>query len=77
MCMSMGFFGISEKRFSSMNDTIMTLFQMMFGNIYYSEMEAANGELAPVFFYPFLIAFNYIVLSFFSAIVMRTYDDMR
>lgn len=47
-------------------DTIMTLFQMMFGKFFYQEMEDANKTLAPIFFYPFIIAFFYIVLSFFS-----------
>jgi hypothetical protein len=35
VCLSMGFFGMYENRFTTLNDTIMTLFQLMFGKFYY------------------------------------------
>jgi ABC-type transporter lipoprotein component MlaA len=73
----MSFFGKYEVRFNTVVDGIMTLFQMMFGKFFYGEMEQANVTLAPVFFYPFIVTFNFIVLSFFSAIIMRTYDNLR
>jgi Polycystin cation channel len=68
VCLSMGFFGMYEGRFTTLNDTIMTLFQMMFGKFYYTEMEAANSTVAPIFFFPFIIVFYFIVMSFFSVI---------
>lgn len=39
---------------------------MMFGKFFYTEMANSNATLAPFFFYPFIMAFYYIVMSFFS-----------
>lgn len=66
VCLSMGFFGQNEARFNTVIDAIMTLFQMMFGKFFYTEMSSSNATLAPFFFYPFVISFYYIVMSFFS-----------
>lgn len=66
VCLSMGFFGMYENRFTTLNDTIMTLFQLMFGKFYYKEMEDANSTGAPIFYFPFIIVFYFIVMSFFS-----------
>ena len=62
---------------------------MIFGSIFYSEMNDSNKNLAPIFFYVFMIIFYFIVMKFFQvwlkpllttivkAIIMRTYDDLR
>ena len=40
-------------------------------------MEIANPDLVPLFYFPYVIVFYFIVMSFFSAIIMRTYDTLR
>jgi hypothetical protein len=77
VCLSMGFFGQYEDKFSTVENTIMTLFQMMFGKFFYDEMEHANADLTPLFYFPYIIIFFFIVLSFFSAIIMHTYNSLR
>ncbi|CDW74117.1 polycystic kidney disease 2-like 1 [Stylonychia lemnae] len=77
MCVSIGFFGQHEERFMNANASIMTLFQMMFGEVEFQKINAANSFLAPIFFILFILAFFYIIINFFSAIIMRTYDNMR
>lgn len=62
----MGFFGPHSVRFSSINNTVMTLFQMAFGAPYFEEMQSSNVDLAPVFFYSFTIVFYFIVMKFFQ-----------
>jgi hypothetical protein len=65
VCTSMGFFGAQTSRFSSVNNTVMTLFQLVFGGSFYDDMETANPMLAPVFLYLFIIVFYFIVMKFF------------
>lgn len=65
VCTGMGFFGPHSARFSSINNTVMTLFQMAFGEPYLEEMLNSNLQLAPVFFYIFTIIFYFVVMRFF------------
>jgi len=65
VCTGMGFFGPHSVRFSSINNTVMTLFQMAFGEPYLEEMLNSNVQLAPVFFYIFTIIFYFVVMRFF------------
>lgn len=43
---------------------------MMFGMYSYPDMVDANATLAPIYFYPFMIVFYYIVMSFFSVKIL-------
>eukprot|EP00347_Sterkiella_histriomuscorum_P005839 403355073 len=66
MVCGIGFFGQEEARFYNPNAAIMTLFQMMFGKFYYSEMAQANQSVAPLFFIPYILLFYFIIINFFS-----------
>jgi hypothetical protein len=37
-------------------------------------MELANPDLVAYFYFPFIIVFYFIIMSFFTAIIMNTYD---
>lgn len=50
---------------------------MMFGKFFYEKMNDANSSLTPLFYFPYIIIFYFIVLSFFSAIIMHTYNSLR
>jgi|LauGreDrversion4_2_1035121.scaffolds.fasta_scaffold25136_6 hypothetical protein len=47
---------------------------MNFGKFQYDEMEQANPTLVPYFYFPYIILFFFIVMNFFTAIIMNTYD---
>lgn len=66
MLLAIGFFGHQEYRFMNVNNTMMTLFQMIIGKFYFKSMERANPIFAPIFFYPYIIIFYYISMNFFS-----------
>lgn len=50
---------------------------MNFGKFQYNKMEQANQTLVPFFYFPYIIVFFFIVMSFFTAIIMNTYDQLR
>jgi hypothetical protein len=47
---------------------------MDYGKFQYDEMEQANPTLVPYFYFPYIILFFFIVMNFFTAIIMNTYD---
>ncbi len=70
--MSIGFFGHKKERYSSFQDAMMSLFQMLFGKYFYSDMQEANNKLAIIYVLPCIVIFFYIVMQFFSV----SYQDL-
>ncbi len=66
-------FGTKLDPFRSIELALMKLFVMMLGSINYYELEEVSAEIAPIFFFTYMILFFFIILNMFLAIVMATH----
>lgn len=70
-------FGADLEDFRNVGQSFIKLFTMLLGSIDYYELEPVAPEVAPIFFFGYLVLFYFIILNMFLAIVMATYGFIQ
>mmetsp|Transcript_3265 Transcript_3265/g.7652 ORF Transcript_3265/g.7652 Transcript_3265/m.7652 type:complete len:1587 (+) Transcript_3265:212-4972(+) len=68
------FFGTKMGNFSSVEDSVLEVYEMVLGQYSFSTLAAADATMAPVFFFPFLILFYYILMNVFFAVMDKNFQ---
>ncbi|CAD7941272.1 unnamed protein product [Amoebophrya sp. A120] len=68
------FFGRYHKEFSNLSDGLLEVYEMILGNYAFSLLSAADPTMAPVFFFPFLMLFYYLLMNVFFAVMDKNFQ---
>jgi hypothetical protein len=69
-------FGAQSEEFSSVEESMLTLFAAVLNQSFYAAITKTNSELATLFFVSFVVLFNFVLLNMFLAIVMSTFKEL-
>jgi hypothetical protein len=69
-------FGAQAEQFSTLQNSMLTLFTALLNNSFYEIVQKANDSMAAVFFILFIILFNFVLMNMFLAIVMSTFHEL-
>jgi len=70
-------YGDDIGRYSTLNDSMITLYRMLLGDFNVEEMERSNRFLGPLFFVLWTLAATILFLNMFIAIVVDGFETVR
>lgn len=70
-------FGTKIISFCSLENAVMTSFQMVIGNYDYGALDRADEMLALIFFLPFMLIFFFVLMNIFLAIIDKSFRDQE
>jgi len=70
-------YGDRMEVFKTLSSSLITNFQMFFGEVPYEEMYKVNSVASAVHFVSFVFVFFFFVMNIYTAIIVQTYQKLR
>jgi len=77
VCSGQLLFGAEVETFSTVSNSVLTLFNMLLGEFDYDELSSADETNAVLFLVSFYVLVYYLLLNFFLAIVLDAYGAVK
>ena len=64
-------------KFYTFGISALTCFEMVIGEFDYDVLEYADSIMAPLFFFPFIIIFVFVLINIFLSILYKAYKQVK